>query len=461
MRNKLYAGFVMALLLTLLFFAPIKRILVNTGHMTYENVGNEITGGGSGTAQAIALLEDTYTNYAPFYNSIVRLNAGLRQKLDEPITGYLITLAAQERKRGDVTGTDAETISAETISAETISAETEKTDSPAAEEQGVTIVSHTARYLNATDTHRNYLVTIEFSDGTTDSFLDRVVSLPVDVMEERLQNSIAHLQRICSYKTDAVHYYLYSGSRFQDAEFLSDYIPTEESSWGDLSRLFEALPDNVRYDWLKFKDGADRLQYIYRTDHHWTAAGADVGYREILDMMREDTPDIGAPLEGTAYSVDRIKFNGSFSRFANYYDIWDALSFTDYHLPPYTTEGSGTVFADAMAYYLSDEPQSISYEEFFPYFSKISYPENNTGRNLLILGDSFTRAISENLAYHFDNTYVIYPGAGADIGRYISRYGVTDVLILMYSDRLMYTIYNEIDWNRFLTRGHSGYNGGE
>lgn len=456
MRNKLYAGFVMALLLTFLLFAPIKRVLVNTGHMMYENVGNEITGGENGTAQAIALLEDTYTNYAPFYNSIVRLNAGLRQKLDEPITSYLITLAAQERTRADVTASGSETTSAETTSAET-----EETDSPGAEEQGVTIVSYTARYLNATDTHRNYLVTMEFSDGTADSFLDRVVSLPADVMEERLQNSIAHLQRICSYKTEAVHYYLYSGSRFQDAEFLSDYVPTEESSWGDLSRMFEALPDNVRYDWLKFEDGADRLQYIYRTDHHWTAAGADVGYREILDMMREDTPDIGAPLEGTTYSVDRIKFNGSFSRFSNYYDIWDALSFTDYHLPTYTTEGNGTVFADAMAYYLSDEPQSISYEAFFPYFNKISYPENNTGRNLLILGDSFTRAISENLAYHFDNTYVIYPGAGADIGRYISRYGVTDVLILMYSDRLMYTIYNEIDWNRFLTRGHSGYNGGE
>jgi len=449
MRNKLFAGLVLTLLVSLLFFAPVKRILVNTGHMAFENVGNEITSDEGGAAAVIAFLEDTYTNYSPVYNAAVRLHDSIRQSADEPVSNYLITLAAKERaQQAAASGGTAETGTV------TEPGESTETDSaPADEEQGITIVSKSARFLNATDTHRNYLITMEFSDGTSDSFLDRVVALPEDVMEERLQNSIEHLRRICSYKTDKVHYYLYSGSRFQDAEFLSDYIPTEESSFGDLSRLFEALPDSVRYDWLKFEDGIDRLNYIYRTDHHWTAAGADLGYREILDMMREDTPDIGEPLEGTVYSVDRIKFNGSFSRFANYYDIWDALSFTDYHLPSYTTEGSGTVFADAMAYFMSDEPQSISYEAFFPYFHKISYPENNTGRNLLILGDSFTRAISENLAYHFDNTYVIYPGAAADINRYISRHDVTDVLILMYSDRLMYTIYNEINWNNFLTRG--------
>lgn len=36
MRNKIYAGFIMAMLFALLLFAPIKRVLVNTGHMAYE-----------------------------------------------------------------------------------------------------------------------------------------------------------------------------------------------------------------------------------------------------------------------------------------------------------------------------------------------------------------------------------------------------------------------------------------
>ena len=457
MRNRLFVILFSGFLLALLIFAPVKRALVGAGIMSYENVGNVIETDEGGAAGLIAFAEDTYTNYAPLYNAAVRLHDRMAAAVDEPVTGYLMTLAARERTGGP----DADAVPAAGAPPAEESGAADGAAAPAGdaapeEEKTPRVLSHTARFINATNTHRNYYITMEFADGTTGSFLDRVVALPEEELQSRLAVTIENLQRICSYKTDRVHYYLYSGSRFQDMPYLSDYIPTEESSWDDLSRLFDALPDNVRYDYLKFEDGYDRLRYIYRTDHHWTAAGCDAGYRDILAMMRLDTPDIGEPLEGTEYALTDIRFNGSFSRFTNFYEIWDALSFTDYGLPACTTEGSGTRIGDAMKFYLSDRAahvRTITYEEFYPSFTKVTYPDNETGRNLLIIGDSFARCLAETLAYHFDTTYIVYAGGGVDLNRCINRFGVTDVLILMYSDRLLYTVYNEVRWDAILTRG--------
>ena len=99
MRNKLFTKLFTilftALLFTLLFYAPVKRVLVHTGNMSFVNVGNEITTEEGGIAKLIAFCEDTYTNYAPVYTDLVRLHDNLKTKVDEPVTNYLMTLAAQ------------------------------------------------------------------------------------------------------------------------------------------------------------------------------------------------------------------------------------------------------------------------------------------------------------------------------------------------------------------------------
>jgi hypothetical protein len=432
MRDKIAAAVFFTILATLGIFAPMKRAFVAAGFMVYENVGN--------TAEAedgfafIAAVDDVYINYLPFYNSVVGTCRAVQTAINMPVTSLLMNAAAVRTQKPEVSA------------AETSGAPNAETD-----DGQVKLSSWHATFINATDTHRNYLVELEFSDGTKDTFLDRTVAFSESKCERLLDESIEQLKRITSYRADDVNWYLYSGSRFQDIENLSDYIPSERSTYPDISKLFDAMPDNVRCDMLRFDTAADRLATIYRTDHHWNAVGADTGYRQILDMMRLDWPDIGEPREGETYYINTVRFNGSFSRFTNYYKIWDQLSFTDYHLPEYKTKGGGLKFEEAVDAYYNHTADSISYEAFYPYFSEVSYPENNTGHNLLIIGDSFARCISEVLASHFDKTWVIYPGAGVNIGHMIDKMGVTEILVLMYSDRLMYTIYNEIDWNRFVT----------
>ena len=44
----------------------------------------------------------------------------------------------------------------------------------------------------------------------------------------------------------------------------------------------------------------------------------------------------------------------------------------------------------------------------YPYISRLSFPENHTGRNLLVIGDSYAKGIAEALGSSFDNTYLYY-----------------------------------------------------
>lgn len=432
MRDKVAVVVFFTILATLGVFAPIKRTLVAAGVMIYENVGNIIEA--EDTPVFISIIDDTYINYLPLYNSIVGACRYAQTVINMPVTSLLMDVATVNKQKHDVVEIEKQDVLDSEIDNERLK-----------------IISWHATFINATNTHRNYLIELEFSDGTKDYFLDRTVAYSESKCARLLDESIEQLKRITSYRVDEVNWYLYSGSRFQDIENLSDYIPSERSTYPDIMKLLEALPDNVRCDMLRFDTAADRLATIYKTDHHWNAIGADIGYRQILDMMRFDRPDIGEPREGETYYIDTVKFNGSFSRFTNYYRIWDQLSFTDYHLPEYKTKGSGLKFKEAVDIYYNNTADSISYEEFYPFFSEIVYSQNKTGHNLLILGDSFARCISEVLASHFDKTWVIYPGTRINIGHMIEKMGVTDILILMYSDRLMYTIYNEIDWNRIVT----------
>ena len=168
--------------------------------------------------------------------------------------------------------------------------------------------------------------------------------------------------------------------------------------------------------------------------------------------MARDDKNIGPAQEGQPVTVPGV-FYGSFSHFSNYYGISDCISYVDYNLGNlYNAAGGGMKQADAAHYFVDKTDAAISYEAFFPTFYRLEYPENHTGRNLLILGDSFARCIAEPLSSHFDTTYVFYQGMGVDLGRYYDRFGITDVLVLMYSDRLMYTIYNEVNWDDYLTR---------
>jgi len=449
MRDKIFSFSCIVVIISVMLFAPMKKILCETGIMSEDNVGNIISADEkysadsrigkilNGIERAKASVDDIYINYLPYYNSVVVEAKGIDQSINEPFTSYLLSLGEKRATPAETAGDDVTVIPDEEI------------DDGKPHE-----ISHEYAYLNATDTHRNYLVTVKYSDGTESAFLDRVMSRSHSELEEILENSITEFNRIVSYKSDEVNYYMYAGTRFQDTELLEEYIPAEQSTYNHLMHIFDSLPDHVRCDWLKFETIEDRLELVYTTDHHWTASGTDVGYHEILDMMRLDTPDIGEPRKGILHVLSDCIMNGSFSRLASYYKISDDFEFIDYGLPEHIVSG-GQTYEEMSKIYLSGGYDKVNgaghYEMFYPWLSKLEYPENKTGRNLLIIGDSFARSIGEVLASHFDTTYVSM--SNINMRLYIDRLNVTDVLILMYTDRMMYQVYNELNLKSIRTGG--------
>ena len=97
-------------------------------------------------------------------------------------------------------------------------------------------------------------------------------------------------------------------------EFLPDGT-TSEAVWAvDLLR-----------DWLKngaipsldllpaLREARSRGRLYFRTDTHWTDSGAYVGYRTIVDRLRERWPEM-KPLERDAFEAETHDHNGDLSR---------------------------------------------------------------------------------------------------------------------------------------------------
>ena len=85
---------------------------------------------------------------------------------------------------------------------------------------------------------------------------------------------------------------------------------------------------------------------------------------------------------------------------------------------------------------------------FSPIVKEVTYPQNSTGRNLLIIGDSYALPLLEVVASHFDKTYIRYVDANKSLTdvKYedlIDEYGITDVLYLEMSDRIIYDYYSD------------------
>lgn len=460
--NRRILIYIMAvLMLTLLVAPPVNRVLCSFGLINHTELGNTVSAEPIGNAALDAVeslkafLTDTYTNYLPFYNEVVAAANSFKYMINEPVDVLLANAASTDAASASgVLSADSSSVSDDTAS-NVVDTESE-IDSPAASK--LHIASSSARLLSNNDSrniHRYYAVTLELSDGRKVRLLERAVSLDDKIKALRLNENINELNRICTYRADEVNYYVFAATRTQDTGFSSDVMPAENSTADDFELLRSSLSENVRFDCLRFDTISDRLRLAYLTDHHWSADGIKEAYGQILDMMRLDTPDIGDMREsGDLLTAPGVRFYGSLARVTGYYSLYDPFTFYDYDLPEHKVRG-GVGFEEKikafMAGRINADRGSALYEELYPAPVQIEYPGNNTGRRLLIIGDSYARGMCELIASHFDVTYTFFPGRECDLDKYIDSHGITDVLFLMYSDRLLYRVYGQLRWSDYIT----------
>lgn len=127
----------------------------------------------------------------------------------------------------------------------------------------------------------------------------------------RAEQNIAYLQKL----TELTDVPVYLGLIPTAAEVYRDQLPAGAENFDQaayLEKVRESVPDTVWVDMEKWMDGASGVSLFYRTDHHWTSAGAWHGYAALMEAMGEPFEPLGTPetvsddFYGTLYSSSGV-----------------------------------------------------------------------------------------------------------------------------------------------------------
>ncbi len=485
LRNRIFIGVFAAFLLLVMLGAPTKWILTEQGVLASDNVGNIITvdyvyEGDSlyarffnGIEEGKRLVRDIYTNYIPFYVDITAAASTARTTLNRPVTSFLMNRGneilraslAEETREPAGSETPPESLPVDIVTTESLSPDTV----PVAEETVTTAEPMEteplyepeceAVYLRGDARHRYYEIKAkESEDAPLINFLVRIPAEDSDSLRPTMK---AQAEKINDFqrRRPAVNWYVFPVTCFEDT-VLCDMVLPAESKRTLFEDFFKQLDAEVQADSLQIATFAEKDRMYFKTDHHWNVYGYTEGYRLMAEMFRENYPDIEV-LQPEIYTYNNIinMFGSNATATANYSIKNDWFHVADFHLPkhdltiadgvPYGgTEDRETRYKRYAEGKYKTERGYNHYIEFFRIAEKIVYPENNTGRNLLLICDSYSPPLQEVLASHFDTTIVRYVDSNSDLpsGAYedfIDENNITDVLLFEMSDRVIYDYYGD------------------
>ena len=221
----------------------------------------------------------------------------------------------------------------------------------------------------------------------------------------------------------------------------------------------EKLPKNARlFDQAKYIDQVQKAmkdynfvdvrdtlmdhndEYIYyKTDHHWTSAGACLAY----DVWSERTGGEAETEDGLVKNVVSDKFRGSlYSKILDadsaYDEIWtyglqkdDAFGSKDCTVTIDEKQQLDSIYDDEMlqkkdkyAYFLSGNYGHV-------HIQNQKAASKAKGKNILIIKDSFANSFVPFVTQDYENIYMVdlryYNG---DMKSYLQKHNITDVLVL-------------------------------
>lgn len=471
MRNKIYICVIVVIFGALFVWCPVSFILERTGIMAVEDLANykdpekvyyfdsetnsvKIRGFSfddteeanavvniprmsllymnffNGIEQGKAAINTVYTNYLPFYADILKYINSNENNMQDDFVMMLYNM--QETKL----------LSTQPTETETLSDEVDELDTPA--EPEAPALKFIASKIADAGMFRVYRV--RSSDNSV-QFLDISMAMNHSVAAKNMLDEQAHINRIAAADTN-VNFYVYIATRMQDTDYYNTIIPsTNEPSTKDIFDDFvNGITGVSGIAWLDIDTLEKRLERCFLTDHHWNALGAYQGYTEIIDMMNKVTPDIGEPLPLKGLiKYPNVEYRGSGAARTQTPDYYDSFAVMDIDLPvQHPTERVNTHNRSDYenGRYDAGKTKNIytsHYENYYDRPSIITYPENNTGRKLLILGDSYVYWVSWLIGAHYDKTFIHYTLDGKDLNyhKFIEDNGITDVLLLQYSSRTL------------------------
>ena len=427
--------------------APLKMYLTDIGVVETENVGNVIEvekvypEGAFGASFFNTIEEvkrdinDIYTNYIPFYVDITTVAKNFTRTVNQPVSSFLMNLGNSLLK------------------------ETDEPTAPSKPAESAGIV-YDAVYLEKNSNHRFYEITATQGDEQLADFYVRVPSADAEKVRPNVFQQVTAINELANRCPD-VNWYIFPVVCFEDTELCDQILPTESkrSLFTEFFTKISTINPDIQYDYLKIADVKEWERLHYKTDHHWNVYGYTEGYRLIVEMFKKNYPDMEARIPTILTFDDEVKLYGSSSLAISDYELYDIFHVADFSLPEHTyvledgvSYGGTRSFQQSMELYLNKEYSTKQgynhYVQFSPIVREVSYPQNNTGKNLLIIGDSYSIPLLEVLASHFDNTYVRYVDGNKKLTteqyeELVKKYGITDVLMLEMSDRVIYNYYSD------------------
>lgn len=227
---------------------------------------------------------------------------------------------------------------------------------------------------------------------------------------------------------------------------MNDKLPANHKNYND-DTLFEIINENKGNMELldlrnSFKQSAlDGVQLYYKTDHHWTSAGAYTAYREYCKKMGIDaTSKDEFNIEkydnffGTTYSTSALWLNS-----ADTVELWRNKNHNENTVRVDITEGSQTLSYNTMFF-----TNHLEAADKYPIFldgnhSLVKITNNNAPKKkLLMINDSYSHCIAPFLSDNYSEIIMVdlryYKMPVSDI---IKKEEITDVLMLYGIDNLV------------------------
>jgi hypothetical protein len=212
--------------------------------------------------------------------------------------------------------------------------------------------------------------------------------------------------------TDAYYYFVNDSSvyNFETNQKVVDYDAI----------LKQNLTGNYHLASLNFDNYAAYKPYFYKTDHHWNNFGSYQGYLAIHKLLNLSDQ----PLEPTSEQSNHEAFFGSHARNTNNYDYQEEFNYYTFNLPPHSTVINGLPatyghYSD----YINHNYVSEDVENTYAFFygsdeGEIIYDFRQSQKdNLLIISNSYSNAVNELIASHYNKTFII------DLRRYKTIFG--------------------------------------
>ena len=255
-------------------------------------------------------------------------------------------------------------------------------------------------------------------------------------LEDRLDKEASFYNDI-SDKYPSVNLALYIPLRYESFKFNNI-----NSNYDLVNEFTKKLNSNIKYDFFSVNNLEEYSKYYYKTDHHYNSYGAEIAYKDILNMFNIDNKleishkDIYEPYYGSMAKSTLLKKVGDK---LTAIDISNSLevNIDDVNFKPLEKRDRKDPFYDYYVGYFNGMYDEIIYKN-----------DSSFNRNLLVIGDSYSWQVDYLLATNFDKTFVINTKYGKWIDNdlvlkdYIKENNITHILFFREAKNLIFDADN-------------------